>query len=126
MKNDYKNSLFAHSNWLAGFPVDTIADELAGTEQYLTGDNQPRENNHEAKLPEEIGILPIRNTVAYPGTVTPLAIGRERSRALLADTKPNESIIGLVTQQNPQTDRPGFETTIQGILAGSPARWDKR
>jgi len=66
-------------------------------------------NNHELRMPDVIGILPIRNTVAYPGTVTPLAIGRERSKALLTDTKPNESVIGLVTQRNPETDRPSFD-----------------
>ncbi|NLH42705.1 MAG: endopeptidase La [Planctomycetes bacterium] len=60
------------------------------------------------KLPEVIGILPIRNTVVYPGTVTHLAVGRERSKALLADIEPNDSVIGLLTQRNPDTDRPGF------------------
>ena len=60
------------------------------------------------KLPEVIGILPIRNTVVYPGTVTHLAVGRERSKALLKDTEPNETVIGLLTQRNPDTDRPEF------------------
>jgi len=60
-------------------------------------------------IPDTVGILPIRNTVVYPGTVTPLAIGRERSKALLADVEPNESIIGLLTQRNPEINRPGFK-----------------
>ncbi len=91
-------------------------------EHYLHDENKElREKNHELKLPEVLGILPIRNTVAYPGTVTPLAIGRQRSKALLADTKPNESIIGLVTQHNPKTDRPDFDDiysvgTVASIL----------
>ena len=77
--------------------------------QNLNNDaDQSREQNHEFKLPEVISILPIRNAVAFPGTVTPLAIGRERSRRLLADTEANESIIGLVTQHNPEKDRPDF------------------
>ncbi|HUS71841.1 MAG TPA: endopeptidase La [Sedimentisphaerales bacterium] len=86
------------------------AEEPTNLEHYLHNENpELRENNHEFKLPDTIGILPIRNAVAYPGTVTPLAIGRERSKALLADTRPNESIIGLVTQHNPKTDRPNFD-----------------
>jgi ATP-dependent Lon protease len=36
----------------------------------------------------------------------PLAIGRERSKRLLEDTKPNESVIGLLTQRNPDNDKP--------------------
>ncbi|HUW17870.1 MAG TPA: endopeptidase La [Sedimentisphaerales bacterium] len=85
--------------------------EPVGFEQYLQsgGDQPDEENANKLKLPEVIGILPIRNAVAFPGTVTPLAIGRERSRRLLEDTKTNETIIGLVTQRNPETDRPNFE-----------------
>ena len=65
-----------------------------------------KESNQDFKLPEVIGILPIRNAVAYPGTVMPLAIGRERSKRLLEETVPTETIIGLVTQRNPETDHP--------------------
>jgi len=60
-------------------------------------------------VPDVIGILPIRNTVAFPGTVTPLAVGRERSRALLADAEAGNAIIGLLTQRNSATDKPGFD-----------------
>ena len=85
------------------------AEDPAKPEHYLNGDNsQLREHDHEFKLPRVMGILPIRNAVAFPGTVTPLAIGRQRSKALLDDIKPNESIIGLVTQHNPETDKPDF------------------
>ncbi|MFQ6036490.1 MAG: endopeptidase La, partial [Sedimentisphaerales bacterium] len=86
-----------------------IAEDPTNMERYLAGNKtESRPNNHELKIPDVIGILPIRNTVAYPGTVTPLAIGRERSKTLLADTKPNESVIGLVTQRHPETDQPNF------------------
>jgi len=99
-----------------------ITEDPDSIEHYLHNENKElREQNHEFKLPDVMGILPIRNTVAYPGTVTPLAIGRQRSKALLADVKPNESIIGLVTQHNPKTDRPDFDDiysvgTVASIL----------
>ena len=88
-----------------------MAEELTTTSEPHTGGERTdlRNNNQELKLPEVIGILPIRNVVAYPGTVTPLAIGRETSKALLADIQPNESMIGLLTQRNPQTEQPGFD-----------------
>jgi len=89
--------------------VEMTAEDLENPEHYLNGENsQLREHNHEFKLPRVMGILPIRNAVAFPGTVTPLAIGRQRSKALLDGIKPNESIIGLVTQHNPETDKPDF------------------
>jgi len=106
IQNNLKNSLFSNGDWL----VEMAVEDSANLEHYLHNENgQSRENSHELKLPEIIGILPIRNAVAFPGTVTPLAIGRERSKRLLADIKPNESIIGLVTQHNPETDRPDFD-----------------
>ncbi|MHC4634855.1 MAG: endopeptidase La [Planctomycetota bacterium] len=99
------NLLSCDTSWL----VNAIADDATELEQLLNNEsNNLRGDNHHFKLPKVIGILPIRNAVAYPGTVTPLAIGRERSKALLEKTKPNESIIGLVTQRNAETEVPGF------------------
>jgi len=105
MANDLKNLLALGGNWM----VEVAAEESARFEPYLYDDNQSHENDEGFKLPEVIGILPIRNAVAYPGTIMPLAIGRKRSKALLADTEPNESIIGLLTQRNPETDRPDLD-----------------
>ncbi len=106
MASSLKNLLFSHDNWLAEFPTD----EPSVPDQYLNNESeQSQDHNHSFRLPNEIGILPIRNAVAYPGTVMPLAIGRERSKNLLDNIKPNESIIGLVTQQNPETDKPTFD-----------------
>ena len=110
MQKNLKNPTFRDGSWLTGLPLEMVAEEPPGLEHYLHDDNEDsHEPGRELKLPEIIGILPIRNAVAYPGTVTPLAIGRERSKALLADTKPNESIIGLVTQHDPKTERPDFD-----------------
>ncbi|MHC4476318.1 MAG: endopeptidase La [Planctomycetota bacterium] len=79
-------------------------------EHYLESEDAPLHLfSQKLKLPEVVGILPIRNVVAFPGTVTPLVVGRDRSRQLVEDTRPNESIIGLLTQRNPETERPGFQ-----------------
>ncbi len=63
-------------------------------------------NEQEFRLPEIIGILPIRSAVAYPGTVMPLAVGRDRSKKLIADIEPQKTIFGLVAQKNPDTEDP--------------------
>jgi ATP-dependent Lon protease len=106
MASDLKNLLPIGGNWL----IEVIGEDPVSLEPYLyNGEGQLRENDNEFKLPDVIGILPIRNAVAYPGTITPLAIGRPRSKALLADTTPNESIIGLITQRSPETDKPNFD-----------------
>ena len=72
-------------------------------------DSAPSEtNNHDNEyiLPNEIGILPIRSAVAYPGTVMPLAVGRERSKRLITDITPHETVFGLLAQKNPEIEDP--------------------
>lgn len=76
-------------------------------------------NNHEIILPEEIGILPIRSAVAYPGTVMPLAVGRQRSKKLIADIAPKETIFGLVAQKNPAVEMPRPEDLYRVGTAAS-------
>ncbi len=67
------------------------------------------EKPKEIDIPEIIGVLPIRNAVVFPGTVTPLAVGREKSQKLLEDSKTADSIIGLVTQKSPTVDNPTLD-----------------
>ncbi len=105
MANSLENLLFGGHSWF----IEMMAEEPTRIESYLPGGKADSTDSHESKVPEAIGILPIRNAVAYPGTVMPLGIGRERSKALLADITLNESIIGLVTQRAAQIDQPGFD-----------------
>jgi ATP-dependent Lon protease len=67
------------------------------------------EKPKEIDIPEIIGVLPIRNAVVFPGTVTPLAVGRQKSQKLLEDSKSSESIIGLITQKSPTIDNPTLD-----------------
>jgi ATP-dependent Lon protease len=106
MVNNMKNSFSVNNNWL----FDVTGEEPISIEPYLLGDDdQLQENSYGLKRPEVIGILPIRNVVAYPGTVTPLAVGRKRSKALIANASQKKSVIGLLTQRNPNVDAPGFK-----------------
>ena len=103
----YLNNLvfFTGKEWLD----EIMPDEPDGVESYIENEAEPLpDNNLDLKVPDVVGILPIRNTVVYPGTVMPLAVGRERSKALLADVEPNETVIGLLTQRNADTDKPSF------------------
>ncbi len=106
MTNTNKNPSFSHNNWL----FEAIDDDSVNIEEFLNGENDLfHEDHRKFELPNVIGILPIRNAVSYPGTVAPLAIGRKASKALLANIKPNKSIIGLVTQRNSETEAPNFK-----------------
>ena len=97
--------LFSGDEWMDQMRPDK-PDEI---DTYVDDDDESfHDDDLDLTVPDVLGILPIRNTVVYPGTVTHLAVGRERSKALLKDTEPNETVIGLLTQRNPDTDRPEF------------------
>src|SRR5579864_3738921 len=51
---------------------------------------------HELALPAALPVLPLKETVVLPGTMTPLAIGQERSLALIDDVVANDRLLGLV------------------------------
>ncbi|MHC4524684.1 MAG: LON peptidase substrate-binding domain-containing protein, partial [Planctomycetota bacterium] len=81
--------------------------ELIELDEQINDKTSDQDNhNHENSLPEEIGILPIRSAVAYPGTVMPLAVGRERSKRLISDIAPQDTIFGLLAQKNPNVEDP--------------------
>ena len=77
--------------------------------------NQPMAES--TQIPALLPVLPIRGTVAFPGTVMPLAIGRSASRRLLDDSLPESKIIALVTQRDEEEENPGSEALYEIGLA---------
>ena len=75
-----------------------------------------------ANIPADaIIVIPVRNTVLFPGTVLPLSIGRERSLAAAQDAARNERQVGIVLQRSGDVPDPDpkdlYEIgTIAGIL----------
>lgn len=55
-------------------------------------------------IPDELPVLPIRGTVMFPGTVSPLGVGRPVSRRLLDESLPKSKIIALATQRDENED----------------------
>ena len=105
MASRLKTLLYPNSIWV----TEPEADDPTDIDLFLEQENEHlRGQGQELEVPTDLGILPIRNAVVFPGTVTPLAIGRDRSKALLEKIKPNDTLIGLVTQRNPKTDKPKF------------------
>ncbi len=57
-------------------------------------------------LPEILPILPLRNTVLFPGVVVPITAGRDKSIRLINETNKGNKIIGVVSQKNEQDEEP--------------------
>ena len=61
------------------------------------------------RVPDELDILPTRDAVAFPGTVLPFDIGREKSKRLVADVLSGHKIIGVVAQRSADIEDPGLD-----------------
>jgi ATP-dependent Lon protease len=60
------------------------------------------------EVPENLPILPLRNTVLFPGVVLPITVGRAKSIKLVKDVYKKNKIIGTVAQKDPNIDDPSF------------------
>ncbi|MEL7006324.1 MAG: LON peptidase substrate-binding domain-containing protein, partial [Bacteroidota bacterium] len=60
-------------------------------------------------IPDELAILPIRNTVLFPGVVIPITVGRKKSIKLVKQAYKGDRIIGVVAQKNVNTEDPGID-----------------
>ncbi len=58
------------------------------------------------ELPGELPILPIRNTVLFPGVVIPITVGRQKSIRLVKKAYKGNKILGVVAQKNAKSDDP--------------------
>jgi len=73
----------------------------------ITSEDEEQMNNEET--PRELPILPIRNTVLFPGVVLPITVGRDKSIKLVQDAYAGDRIVGVVSQQDQTVEEPNFE-----------------
>ena len=63
-------------------------------------------------------VLPLKETVVFPESMTPLAVGQERSVKLIDDVVSGERMLALITVRNPEADPPGWDDLYRiGTLA---------
>src|SRR5919198_1157829 len=64
------------------------------------------ENNPDFAVPEELPVLPLRDTVLFPQSVLPLAAGRASSLQLINEAAREGHLIGVFTQRDPAIEEP--------------------
>lgn len=82
-------------------------DEDAELIPLMTAEDEEEINNE--KLPNTLPILPLRNTVLFPGVVIPITAGRDTSINLIKDANNGSKVIGVVSQKDEQTENPGVK-----------------
>ena len=69
-------------------------------------------------IPEVLSILPLRNTVLFPGVVIPITAGRDKSIQLINDANKGDKIIGVVAQRDEDVEDPTSEDIYKtGVVA---------
>jgi len=69
-------------------------------------------------VPKTLPILPLRNTVLFPGVVIPITAGRDKSIQLIKDANKGDKIIGVVAQRNEDEEEPTLKDIHRtGVVA---------
>ena len=69
-------------------------------------------------VPEILPILPLRNTVLFPGVVIPITAGRDASIQLIKDANKGDKVIGVVAQRNEDEEEPALKDIhTTGVVA---------
>ncbi len=84
-----------------------LADIISGEAEYIPLLSQEEEDLMNAEeIPETLPILPLRNTVLFPGVVFPITVGRDKSIQLIRESYAGDKTIGVLTQRDSDTEDP--------------------
>jgi ATP-dependent Lon protease len=67
----------------------------------------------EVSIPQVLPVLPLRETVVFPESMTPLAIGQERSITLVDDVVGGDRMLALLASRDPEKEQPTFDDTYE-------------
>src|SRR6185437_10393936 len=64
------------------------------------------EGNDDQAIPAELPLLPLRNTVLFPGVVLPITVGRDKSIKAVTDAYKADKLIGVIAQKDSTIEEP--------------------
>jgi ATP-dependent Lon protease len=97
---------------MEGSPVLEVVDSLDAEDAIRASE----------PLPEALPVLPLRETVTFPETLTPLAVGQERSIKLVNDVLGANRMLAMVAARDPENEEPGPKDLHQVGVVGVVAR----
>ncbi|HET8639834.1 MAG TPA: endopeptidase La [Solirubrobacterales bacterium] len=97
---------------MEGTPVLEVVESPLDAEDAIRA-NEP--------LPDALPVLPLRETVTFPDTITPLAVGQERSIKLVDDVLGANRMLVMVASRDPELDEPTpkdlYEVGVAGVVS---------
>ncbi|MDX1586216.1 MAG: endopeptidase La [Balneolaceae bacterium] len=89
---------------------EDMENELDDFEQAIPLMSEEEEKElSQSEIPDNLPILPLKNTVLFPGVVVPITVGRDRSLAMVKEAYENDKTIGVVTQKDEDNEDPDPE-----------------
>ena len=85
-------------NLLNPLDLSNIIDDDSEFIPLLSQEDEDQMNQQD--VPDILSILPLRNTVLFPGVVIPITVGRDKSINLIKDAYKGDKIIGVVAQKD--------------------------
>jgi len=95
-----------NSNNKRFFAISDLVDSEAEFIPLLSSEDEEAMNAE--KVPTVLPVLPLRNTVLFPGVVIPITVGRDKSIKLIRDYYKGDRIIGVVAQKDSTVEDPEF------------------
>jgi ATP-dependent Lon protease len=77
------------------------------------------DNSADIVIPSELALLPLRNTVLFPGVVLPITVGRDKSIKAVNDAYKADKLVGVIAQKDSNVEDPDI-TDLEDI--GTVAR----
>lgn len=87
--------------------TSSLEEEEGGIIQLISDEED--EGDQDIDIPDPLPVLPLRNTVLFPGVIIPISVGRDKSLALVRDVYKKDKIIGALSQVDPSIDNPEFK-----------------
>ncbi len=76
------------------------------------------ESDKDLVIPDVLPLLPLRNTVLFPGVVLPITVGRDKSIKAVHDAYKSDKLVGVLAQKDASVEDPGFDDLARiGIVA---------
>jgi ATP-dependent Lon protease len=74
--------------------------------------NEDNDANDEQAIPAELPLLPLRNTVLFPGVVIPITVGRDKSIKAVNDAYKTDKLVGVVSQKDSLVEEPATKDLV--------------
>ena len=87
--------------------LEALGEDLAGFIPVIADEKELL--NEDIKIPDTVPILPLRNTVLFPGVIIPINIGRKKSLQLIQEANKSGDLIGCIAQKDTDIEEPNFD-----------------